>query len=85
MKPTEAGFDGARGVNMNHPSMLDGGLFQLRRGKTPLQPEKYNLKNQLLWYYPDGEDAVLYYCNENNQLFVLDFIPAEKYVENLIY
>jgi len=58
--------------------MEDGGIFQLRRGKKPLQPDKYNLKNQLLWYYPDDEDAKLYYCNENNQLFELDFIPVSQ-------
>lgn len=78
MKPTEVGFDGAKGVNMNHPSMPDGGLFQLRRGKTPVEPEKYNLRNQLLWYYPDDEDAKLYYCNSDNQLFELDFIPVDS-------
>jgi hypothetical protein len=78
MKPQEAGFDGAKGINMNHPAMPDGGLFQLRRGKKSLQPEKYNLKNQLLWYYPDDEDAKLYYCNQNNQLFELDFIPVNQ-------
>ena len=79
MKPQEAGFDGAKGINMNHPDMIDGGLFQLRRSKTIIpEPEKYNYKNQLLWYYPDDEDAKLYYCNQDNQLFELDFIPVNQ-------
>lgn len=76
MGPIDAGFDGEKGINMNHPSMTDGGLLKLRRGKTPLQPNKYNYKNQLLWYYPDNEEPILYYCNSNNQLFKLDFIPV---------
>ena len=85
MKPQDTGFDGAKGINLNHPNMTDGGVFKLRRGKTPLEPEKYNMKNQLLWYYPDNEDAKLYYCNHDNQLFELDFIPvAEKVVEKVL-
>ena len=76
MKPTEVGFDGRKGVNLNIPHMSDGGVYKLRSGKTPLQPEQYNYKNQLLWYYPDDEEPVLYYCNSNNELFKLDFIPV---------
>lgn len=79
MGPIDAGFDGDKGINMNHPSMTDGGLLKLRRSKTVQpDPEQYNLKNQLLWYYPDGEEPILYYCNSNNQLFKLDFIPVQE-------
>ena len=75
MKPTEAGFDGAKGISLNHQSMTDGGIFKLRRGKTMLNPKEHNLRNQLLWLYPDGEDAKLLYCNDDNQLFELTFTP----------
>ena len=70
MKPIDVGFDGEKGLTL--PNDM---VYKLRRGKTPLQPDKFNLKNQLLWYYPDGEDAQLIYCNEDNQMFRLDFIP----------
>ena len=73
MKPTDAGFDGEKGLTL--PQQL---VYKLKRGKTPLQPEQYNYKNQLLWYYPDGEEPVLYYCNNNNELFKLDFIPVQE-------
>jgi hypothetical protein len=79
MTPSEAGFDGEKGISLNFPSTIDGGFHKLRRSNTVKpQPEKYNFKNQLVWYYPDNKDAKLYYCNEDNQLFELDFIPLEK-------
>lgn len=78
MTPTQAGFDGARGISLNHSSMTDGGIFKLRRGKTMLDPEEHNLRNQLLWLYPDGEEAKLLYCNDNNELFELAFIPLAQ-------
>jgi len=31
MKPTEAGFDGARRISLNMHSMDDGGIFRLRK------------------------------------------------------
>ena len=77
MKPTEAGFHGRKGVNLNSPHMPDGGIYKLRGGNTQPQLDKYNFRNQLLWIEPDNEDAKLYYCNHNNQLFELDFIPVE--------
>jgi hypothetical protein len=78
MKPTDAGFDGAEGINLNNSSMPDGGVYRLRRSKKIIpDPKKHNLKNQLIWYYPDHKDAKLYYCNHNNQLFELEFISVE--------
>ena len=77
MKPIEAGFHGRKGVNLNSPHMPDGGIYKLRGGNTQPQLDKYNFRNQLLWIEPDNEDAKLYYCNHNNQLFELDFIPVE--------
>ena len=77
MKPIEAGFHGRKGVNLNISHMPDGGIYKLRGGNTRPQLDKYNFRNQLLWIEPDNEDAKLYYCNHNNQLFELDFIPVE--------
>jgi len=74
MKPTEAGFDGEKGLNLNFPSLK--AVYKLRRGKKPPEPDKHNLKNQLLWYYPEGSEAKLLYCNNNNELFELEFIPV---------
>ena len=76
MGPTDAGFDGEKGLTL--PLSTEDFVYKLRRGKTPLQLDKYNYKNQLLWYYPDNEEPVLYYCNQENQLFKLDFIPVQE-------
>ena len=79
MTPTEAGFDGARGISLNNRSLPKGGLFQLRRGKGMPNTEKSdNLRNQLLWVMPDDADARLLYCNDNNELFELAFIPLKQ-------
>jgi hypothetical protein len=78
MNPKEAGFDGAEGINLNNPTFIDGGFMKLRRSRTVKpEPDKYNFKNQLVWYYPENENAKLYYCNEENQMFELDFIPVK--------
>ena len=77
MKPTEIGFDGAKGINLNNPSMIDGGFFNLRRGTKKPDKIKYNYRNQLLWYMPENEEPKLLYCNENNKMFELEFKPIE--------
>ena len=78
MKPTEVGFDGRKGVNLNISRMPNGGIYKLRSGNTQPQLDKYNFRNQLLWVTPDEGDSKLYYCNKDNQLFELDFIPVEQ-------
>ena len=78
MKPCYAGFDGAKGLTIkdgHHRS-----LFRLKRGKTVPDPGKMDLKNQLLWFYPEGQESKLIYCNCSNQLFELDFIPTEPWM-----
>ena len=40
--------------------------------------EKFNFRNQILWVYPEGEEAKLLYCNDNNELFELAFIPLQQ-------
>jgi hypothetical protein len=40
--------------------------------------EKFNFRNQILWVYPEGEEAKLLYCNDNNELFELAFIPLKQ-------
>lgn len=78
MKPTEAGFDGAKGISLNHRSVPDGGIFRLRRGPDMPETEKFNFRNQLLWIMPDDADARLLYCNEDNELFELVFVPLSN-------
>jgi hypothetical protein len=73
MKPIEAGFNGEVGINLNIPSMIDGGIYKLRRGSTPPWMTDVNYKNQLMWQ--QSTPPKLLYCNSNNQWFELDFIP----------
>lgn len=79
MKPTEAGFDGENGVYMKPPceEYPTGVIFKPLRGKkTP--PEGRDLRNQLVWWYPDGQLPTLYYVNSDREVFELNFIPVEK-------
>jgi hypothetical protein len=75
MKPTQAGFDGEKGLNLNHPSLPDGGIYKLRRGSTPPWTFDSNFRNQLMWQ--QTTPPRLLYCNSDNQWFELDFIPIE--------
>lgn len=77
MTPTEAGFDGAKGVSLNISYLPDGGYYKLRRGNFIPDPHRANLRNQLLWYAPDDGEPKLCYCNHDNQLFELSFTPME--------
>jgi hypothetical protein len=78
MTPTEVGFDGAKGINLNLPYLANGGIFRLRRGPTMPDTEGSNFRNNLVWVYPEGEEAKLVYCNSNNELFELAFIPLPR-------
>ena len=75
MTPSEAGFDGAAGVNLNHPWMKDGGVFKLRRGSTLPDPE-CDYRNQLIWRMPLDSPPELLYCNANSEWFTLGFTPV---------
>jgi hypothetical protein len=79
MTPSEANFDGARGVNLNYssmPNMPKGGTYQLRRGKkAPVGNPDF--RNQLVWWYPDEHPAQLLYCNDEGTWFNLTFSPTE--------
>jgi hypothetical protein len=79
MTPTEAGFDGAKGIRMNLPGAKDGGRFQLKRGKTsPADYPSSDFREQLLWHYPDDAPNRLLWCNDENQWFELTFTPIDK-------
>ena len=75
MNPQEAGFDGAKGIGLNHPSMSDGGVFRLRRGSTPPWETQTNCQNQLLWL--ESSPPRLLYCNQSNEWFELSFTPIQ--------
>jgi hypothetical protein len=77
MTPTEAGFDGERGIRLGMTYMQDGGLYRLLRSKTPpTNSQKKLLKNMLIWYYPDDSDSKLLFCNSEGELFNLTFEPT---------
>ena len=72
MKPTEAGFDGEKGISLNIPGMMNG-VYKIRRGSTPPWMTPSNYKNQLMWQ--QTTPPRLLFCNSNNEWFELDFIP----------
>ena len=77
--PAEAGFDGAKGIRVNNPTMPDGGRFQFKRGKTnPSDSPKGDFQEQLVWHYPDDAPARLLWCNAEDQWFELAFTPIDK-------
>jgi hypothetical protein len=75
MKPKEAGFDGYKGLKLGLPDMPDGGILHLRRGKTSPLKSETPMNNMLVWYYPDGQDPKLLYCNDGGEWFDLSFEP----------
>jgi hypothetical protein len=72
---SDAGFDGARGIRMNFPFMKDGGIYRLRRGSTDPRQLDSDCREQLIWYMPEGQDPELWWCNANNEWFLLSFEP----------
>ena len=49
MNPQEAGFDGAKGIRLNHPAMPNGGIYRLRRNINPPWDFDKDCRNQLVW------------------------------------
>jgi hypothetical protein len=74
MKPTEANFDGAKGICLNSPHMPDGCIYKLRRGFTSPSGD---CRNQLLWQMAVDADPRLLYCDNNDNWYELDFNPIE--------
>lgn len=72
---SEAGFDGAKGIRMNFPSLKDGGIYRLRRGPTDPRQLDGDYREQLIWYMPEDQDPELWWCNANNEWFLLSFEP----------
>ncbi|NBS68622.1 hypothetical protein EBT31_06860 [bacterium] len=72
--PEQAGFDGAKGIGLNHKNMPGGGVFRLRRGATnPRQDTKGDYRNQLIWYTPTNEPAQLLWCSPEGDWFICVF------------
>lgn len=84
MKPSEVGFNGTKEIGLNLKGATNGGVFQLRKGEIfPLDYYNKELENQLLWHCPIGKEPRLIYCNENNELFEVDFKPITLDMLNL--
>lgn len=77
MTPTEAGFDGAKSVNLLPPCTQypDGLIYTLLRGKTSPSERLKIVRNRFAWWYPDGEEPKLLYVNREGDLFELGFTP----------
>jgi hypothetical protein len=79
MTPTEANFNGAKGIRLNNPSMPGGGFFKLRRGnKLPSNCLTEDFKQQLLWFMPVGEEPQLLWCDPDDNWYELSFNPIKK-------
>lgn len=73
LTPTEAGFDGGKGIRLNLPNMPDGGFYRLRRGSTDPRQLDGDLKRQFVWVSPEGDESELWWCNEDNEWFLVSF------------
>ena len=73
MTPSEAGFDGVRGIRLNLPNLPDGGFYRLRRGKTDPRQLDGDFKRQFVWVSPEGDESELWWCNEDNEWFLVSF------------
>lgn len=77
MTPSEAGFDGAKGIRFSAHGEIY--RFQLKRGRE--RPSNYpdqDFKEQLVWFYPDDQPARLLWCNADDQWFELQFTPIQR-------
>ena len=79
MTPTEAGFDGAKGMLMRIPQFEPDARYQLARGiKPPSQVPSRKFTEQLTWWMPEGRLPKLLWCNANDEWFELSFTPIPK-------
>ncbi len=76
MTPTEANFDGAKGICLNNPHMPDGGILKLRRGAG--RAPSGSCKNQLIWYTPKDTEPRLLYCDDYDNWYELSFTPIRR-------
>lgn len=77
MTPTEAGFNGAKGIRM--PQHGETFRFNLKRGsKRPSECPEGDFIEQLCWWMPPGEPEQLLWCNADDQWFQLSFTRIEK-------
>lgn len=67
LSPTEAKFDGERGIIQS--SLYGPTRYKLPRGKVPPWDCDKNHKEMLLWYYPDGAPPKLIWCNADGGWF----------------
>jgi len=75
--PTEAGFDGAKGIRF--PTLGPTARFLFRRSKTfPSGFPMADFKEQMVWLYPKDKLARLLWCNADDQWFELSFTPINK-------
>jgi hypothetical protein len=73
ISPTKANFKGEFNVGNNFHYTEK---VLLKRSKHVPQNSSYaDIKNQLLWITPDGEDPVLMWCDPEGQLYKLKFYP----------
>ena len=76
MTPTEAGFDGK-----NLTTIMDLVSYRLSLSNGKIWPDteiRERFKNQLMWYYPEGEEPRLLFCNNENKIFELSFTEVTK-------
>lgn len=78
MTPTEAKFDGERGF------LVETGFDKFRikllrsESKTPQQTPDRNFKENLVWLNLPDQPSCLFWCNDDDEWFEIDFIPIEK-------
>jgi len=74
LTPTQAGFDGAKGIRLGVPHMVDSGIYRLKRGSTdPRKEENHDFKRQLVWVTPKDEEPELWWCNDLGEWFLVSF------------
>jgi len=75
MTPQEAGFDGAKGINMKLSQIPGGGILKLRRCVNAPWEYDEDCQNALLWQ--TSEPPHLFYCNPDGDWFELSFTPVQ--------
>lgn len=74
--PSDAGFDGAKGIRVPIPQSPDYRVILLRGSKPPSNYPNRDFREQLVWLTPAGEPPRLLWCNANDEWFELTFNPC---------
>lgn len=78
MTPTEAKFDGERAFLVGTGPYATRVILSRSESKTPKETPNRTFRENLVWVNLPDQPARLFWCNEDDEWFELDFTPIDK-------